>query len=70
MRSLREIREKAGMTREQLAEFVGITPRTIQAYESGDRRPMPETAKKIADRFGLSIEEMWEVFYTGDQKHA
>lgn len=68
MKSLREVRENAGMSREQLAQLTKTTPRTIQAYESGDRRPTPETAKKIADTFGLNLYEMWEMFYPDKQK--
>jgi transcriptional regulator with XRE-family HTH domain len=36
---LREARERAGLTQQQLAERSGIAQSTISAYESGKREP-------------------------------
>ena len=67
MEKLQEIRKKAGMSRETLAQMLNVSTRTIVSYESGERRPMPETAKEIAQIFNLTIEEMWEMFYSSDK---
>ena len=34
-RRLAQARKEAGLTQEQLAELVGVTPRSIQGYEAG-----------------------------------
>ncbi len=36
---IKKIREKLGITQEQLAEMVGVHPRTIQNWESGSTIP-------------------------------
>lgn len=37
---IKEARIKAGLTREQLAEHYNIPIRTLQSWESGDRKPL------------------------------
>lgn len=50
---LKRVREKRGMTQEQLAEKLGITPRALQSYESAHtvnkRVPNLEIVSQIAD---------------------
>ncbi len=47
---LREKRVEAGLTQEALAKRVGVSMRTIQNYELGNRRPSNmEVVQKIAD---------------------
>lgn len=60
---LRELREKAGMTRSQLAGKSGVSPDTIKSYEYGVRDIQDasyRTIKKLADVFGVSVEELVE----------
>ena len=45
---LKKIREQMGLTQEQLAEKIGISQNYYSWIESGERRPSPDTAKKIA----------------------
>jgi predicted ATPase/DNA-binding CsgD family transcriptional regulator/transcriptional regulator with XRE-family HTH domain len=55
---LRELRETAGLTREQLAEQAGLTAHGIAALERGRRqRPYPHTVRALTDALGLSEEE-------------
>ena len=42
--NVREIREKAGLTQEELAERMGVSLRTIQNWEAGS--VIPGTKKK------------------------
>ena len=44
---LEELREGKNMTREQLAEQVGLTARHIAALERGERRPTLNTMEKL-----------------------
>nr|WP_217979622.1 helix-turn-helix transcriptional regulator [Glycocaulis albus] len=50
------------MTQSELGRKVGVTRQTIAAIEAGKYSPTLETAYRIADVFGKSIEEVfpWE----------
>ena len=52
---LRMLRERAGLTQEELAERAGVTPHAISALERGTRtRPYPHTVRSIADALNVS----------------
>lgn len=54
---LREKRIDAGLTQVQLAEKAGVTARTIQNYELGNRKPSNmEVIQKIADALDTTTE--------------
>ena len=54
---LREKRMEAGLTQAELAEKAGVTARTIQNYELGNRKPSKmEAVQKIADALGTTTE--------------
>ena len=56
---VREAREKCGLTQEELAEIVGVSPDTIKRYESGKAKGMRlDTALCIARALGLSLDAM------------
>ena len=46
------------MTRQQLGEICGIAPSTIVNYEKGIRIPYADTAVKMAQTFGMTVEEL------------
>ena len=52
-------RKEKGLTQSELAQRVGIAQRTVAAYESGERRPSVEVAKKMAQELGIR----WTDFY-------
>lgn len=55
---LRHLRERAGLSQEELAERAGLTPNAISALERGARRhPYPNTVRALADVLGLLDEE-------------
>jgi transcriptional regulator with XRE-family HTH domain len=55
---LRDLRESAGLTQEELAERAGLTGKTISLLERGERkRPYPHTVRSLADALELSEEE-------------
>jgi tetratricopeptide (TPR) repeat protein/DNA-binding XRE family transcriptional regulator len=50
---LRDWREQAGLTQEQLAKRAGVGARTIRALESGAARPRAATLRLLSDALGL-----------------
>lgn len=59
--SLKEVREKAGVTQEQLAEKIGVTRQSIGSYENGVVRPSVDVAKAI----GKELDFDWTLLYEG-----
>ncbi len=55
---IRESRIKNGMTQRQLADAINVSARTIISIENGQYRPSLMLAYKIAEIFGMSIEEL------------
>lgn len=49
MSQIREARERAGLTQEELAEVSGIARPNIAAYESGTRRPSPAMLRRLLE---------------------
>ena len=52
---LRSLREKHGLTQEQLAERVMVTRQAVSRWETGDTQPNTETLKLLSKEFGVSI---------------
>ena len=58
---IRELRFFADeMTQQELAELVGVTRQTIMAIEKSKYSPSLETAFKIAEIFGQSLQEVFQ----------
>lgn len=56
--ALRALRERAGLTQEELAERAGLTPHAISALERGVRtRPYPHTVRSLAEALALGTED-------------
>lgn len=55
---LRQAREKAGLSRERLAQRVGLDASYIYRVETGERRPSRESALALVDALGLGDETM------------
>ncbi len=53
---LREEREKAALTQEDLGKIVNVSDKTISAYENDAADPSTETLSKLADCLGLSTD--------------
>jgi predicted ATPase/transcriptional regulator with XRE-family HTH domain len=55
---LRDLRERAGLTQQELAERAGLTPHAISALERGTRtRPYPHTVRSLADALGSNEDD-------------
>lgn len=61
--TLRELRAQRKMSQAELGVLIGTTGVAVSRYERGIRKPDPETAERIARVFGLSIEDIWGMFY-------
>lgn len=54
------------MTQQQLAEKAGVSRQTIIAIEAGKYSPSLELAFRIADAFGVNINEVFDCQVKGD----
>jgi Predicted transcriptional regulators len=54
-----ELRERAGLSRVELAQRVGVNPQTIGYLERGEYNPSLVLAFRLADQFELPIEEIF-----------
>ena len=49
-----------GMTQEQLAEAIGVSPSAVSMYECGSRRPRGDAVEALADLFNVP---KWSILY-------
>lgn len=57
---IRILRFHAGeMTQAELGEKIGVTRQTVAAIEQGKYSPTLETAFRIADVFGVALDEVF-----------
>ena len=54
LREIRGIRTRSGVSRQ-----TGIPYSTLQSYEDGTREPNGQTKQKLADYYGVSVEEIF-----------
>jgi|SRR5690606_24498095 len=57
---LRSLREQKGMSREQVADKLGLSYWAVAKYEGNKRNPDPEIIKKYADFFDISVDYIYE----------
>ena len=53
---LRALRKSMNLKRDDVASAIGVTPRAITFYETGDKKPTLDTAIKLADFFDVSLD--------------
>ena len=59
--AIRVLRFHAGeMTQAELGEKIGVTRQTVAAIEQGKYSPTLETAFRIADVFGVRLDEVFQ----------
>jgi putative transcriptional regulator len=56
---LREMRENAGITQEELASHAGVSRQTIISIEKGKYNPSITLAYRLSKLFNMSIEELF-----------
>lgn len=57
--NLKKLRLLKGKTRSEVAQENGITLRSIEAYERGDRVPRDSVKIKLANYFNESVESIF-----------
>ncbi|MCI9402535.1 MAG: helix-turn-helix transcriptional regulator [Oscillospiraceae bacterium] len=50
------LRDERKLSQAALAKEVGITSRTYQRYEAGEREPLMSTLVRMADFYGVSMD--------------
>ena len=68
LKTLEELRKDRKMTQAELGVVLGVSQRSVAAYEAGERRPSPETISRIMACFDLTITEAWNMFYNTEDK--
>ncbi|MGH1678294.1 helix-turn-helix domain-containing protein [Enterococcus avium] len=56
--NMKQLRQKLGMTQEELSELSGVSRVSIGNYERGDREPTLSIAIAIAEVLGVTLEEL------------
>lgn len=56
--NLKHLRKSYGETQEELAKALYLEKNTISQYENGSRKPVEETLKGIAKRYGVTIDSL------------
>ncbi len=59
--NIRKLRRMHGDTQKTLGDALGYGSTTIANYESGYRQPDIQTAKAIAARYGVTLDELMSV---------
>ena len=65
---LREARLEKEMTLEQLAEKVNVTPKTIQRYETGERKISIQTLHTITNVLDIDKQKIINEIFKCDKK--
>ena len=58
MGALELARLRRGLTQREIAGQLGVTQQTLSGYEAGRYRPRPARLVKLAEAYGLSLEEV------------
>ena len=54
--TIRELRKGKGLTQARLGELLGVSSKTIAAYENGRANPSDSVAARIWELYGVDIE--------------
>lgn len=63
-KALKIEREKKGLTQLEVAKRAGISIRSYQRYESGNRVPDVYQGQLIASALGTTIEKLWNIKFS------
>lgn len=56
--NIRVLRQKAGMTQEQLAKKMNVDQTAVSRWETSDTKPLKKYRKKLARVLGCTVEEL------------
>ena len=60
-KKIRQLRFKAGLTQEQLAERLGIGPQSVSKWENAAAMPDISTLPLLAEIFGVTIDDLFDL---------
>lgn len=58
--TLRELRERSGLTRAQVAKKLNVDLSCVTHWELSDWRPARKYHKKLAKMYGVTVDELFE----------
>jgi len=58
MKGLKQVRERAGRSQQEVADAVGVAQNSVYRWESGLRTPSIEYVVKLAKYFGVTTDEL------------
>jgi transcriptional regulator with XRE-family HTH domain len=58
MKTIRELREEAGMTQLELAVRIGVTPSAVYNWERGRNEPKATQLRALARAFNVPMDEV------------
>ena len=61
--NLKEVRQKKGLTQEELGTNVGVSRQTIISIERYRYKPTLESSMKLAQKLNMKIEKLFYFFY-------
>ena len=56
--NLVELRKYHDFSQEELADMIGVSRQTLSKYETGESLPDIEKCKRLADVFGVTIDDL------------
>lgn len=56
--NLRQAREKAGVSKEFVAEQIGVSVEVVKSWEAGERSPEMAQGYSLAMLYGMSLNDM------------
>ncbi|MES5862848.1 helix-turn-helix transcriptional regulator [Lacticaseibacillus paracasei] len=59
MNKLKQLREQKNISSDSFAEMLGVSPKTVNAWERGYRNPKPAAMQHIEDILGAPKEEIF-----------
>ena len=65
-KKIRQLRFKAGLTQEQLADRLGISPQSVSKWENAVAMPDISTLPLLAEVFGVTIDDLFDL--TAEQR--
>jgi transcriptional regulator with XRE-family HTH domain len=64
---IKELRKRAGLSQDQLAEKVGIESKYLSRIEVGKRQPSLETLENIADGLQVQMKELFDFAHLSNE---
>lgn len=66
---LRELRDQKGLNQQELGQLVGVSRQTISLIERGDYNPSIIVCLKLADIFGVKVEDIFTYIEDEENKN-